>query len=654
MRKTNNKRMAVFRQRIPIYRKDITLFARELLHFEPDEWQRDVFADIVKHPRVSVKSGQGVGKTGCESIVAMWFLSCFPYAKVIATAPTARQLNDVLWAEIDKWRSKSPVLSEILKWTKTYIYVVGYEKRWFATARTATRPENMQGFHEDNMLFIVDEASGVPEAIMEAILGTLSGVNNKLLMCGNPTKTSGTFYDSFTSDRANYRCHTVNSELSPRTNKDNIAALIRKYGRESNVVRVRIIGEFPLQEDDVLIPLSLIEQAVITELEPGVSRISMGVDVARFGDDETVIASNVGGAISIPIVRHGQNLMRTVGDIVTQYHSLVEKYPEYAGPITAVIDDTGLGGGVTDRLNEVKVEQKLWRLDVVPVNFSAKPPKSEEHCQDIATYMWLSIRSLMENRLISMENDNELVAQLSVRKYNIVSNGAIQLESKKEMKKRGIKSPDRADAVALSCFTRNRIYSGFTEKAQAIIVTAAVAKSYRYSRICIGISICGAGRGTALVATGIEAGYKRAVALSSIRIAGDVETSALGKAFADFAHRIADRYGKVDFVYCDADEDFLFKSIRRAASMFGVQASVRSAANDDENNRIRLTTRLIAQGRLSMTEECDTLSQAMAAATWNENHAADSRSESSDIATLNAFEYTIEREASRFLANEGG
>ena len=103
----------------------------------------------------------------------------------------------MLWSEVSKWMSKSPLLSKILKWTKTYIYLKNYEKRWFAVARTATKPENMQGFHEDNMLFIVDEASGVADPIMEAILGTLSNANNKLLMCGNPTRTSDTFFDAF-------------------------------------------------------------------------------------------------------------------------------------------------------------------------------------------------------------------------------------------------------------------------------------------------------------------------------------------------------------------------------------------------------------------------------------------------------------------------
>ena len=143
-------RIEVFKKKIPVYRKEPWTFAREILKFEPDGWQLDVLNDLVEHTHVSVRSGQGVGKTGLEAVVALWFLTCFPFPKVVATAPTRQQLHDVLWAEISKWQTKSPLLKELLKWTKTKIYMRKYEERWFATARTATKPENMQGFHEDN------------------------------------------------------------------------------------------------------------------------------------------------------------------------------------------------------------------------------------------------------------------------------------------------------------------------------------------------------------------------------------------------------------------------------------------------------------------------------------------------------------------------
>ncbi len=460
-------RKRFFREKIPVYRKNPVVFAKEVLLFEPDEWQRAALMDLAANPKVAIKSGQGVGKTGLEAVALLWFLCCYPYPRIVATAPTKQQLHDVLWSEVSKWISKSPLLSKILKWTKTYIYMVGNEKRWFAVARTATKPENMQGFHEDNMLFIVDEASGVADPIMEAVLGTLSGKNNKLLLCGNPTRTSGTFYDAFHADRSLYKNHTVSSADSPRTNKQNIESLIRKYGRGSNVVLVRVFGEFPEQEDDVFIMLSLVEHCTMLDLSEDISmkRISFGVDVARYGNDETVIAQNVGGKIMLPVSFRGQSLMTTVGKIVWQYKKVIKEYPAYQGNLYVNIDDCGLGGGVTDRLEEVKIEEKLNRMVIVPVNASAKVPediiedgnakiKACDKYENMTTYLWGTVKDLMMMEEISLENDNEMVGQFSCRKYRLTSRGKIILESKEEMKKRGIASPDRADAVALSCYEK--------------------------------------------------------------------------------------------------------------------------------------------------------------------------------------------------------
>lgn len=453
--------MQRFKYRIKKYRLDPVLFFREVLLFEPDSWQKEAAKDVSESPKVSIRSGQGVGKTAFQAAIALWFLCCFPYPRIVATAPTRQQLNDVLWSEIAKWMEKSPVLGSILKWTKTYVYMLGCEKRWFAVARTATKAENMQGFHEDNMLFIVDEASGVAEPIMEAILGTLSGDNNKLLLCSNPTKTSGTFYDSHTVDRADYRVHRVNSMETERTNKKNIESLIRKYGKDSNVVRVRVLGEFPKQEDDVFMPISLVEAAVDLELfkteeeekKHQVKSINIGVDVARFGDDETIIAAKIDRLMQPLIMRHGQNLMATVGDTLKLCRNLHEKYPSVKN-IIVKIDDTGLGGGVTDRLMEIKQQEALSWLIIIPVNFASKVPKGVKdsyYYDDIVTYMWSVVRDLMQKDDIKLPDDSDLVGQMTTRKYFMQSNGKIKLESKKAMKERGLKSPDRADAVVLAC-----------------------------------------------------------------------------------------------------------------------------------------------------------------------------------------------------------
>ncbi len=436
------------------YRDDPVTFMREVLEYEPDPWQAEVAAAVKDHKWVTVRSGQGVGKTALEAGLILWFILTNPYPRIVCTAPTQQQLNDVLWSEVAKWQSKSPLLMRLLKWTKTYIYLKGMEKRWFAVARVAARPENMQGFHEENMLFVVDEASGIRDEIMEAILGTLTGPNNKLLMCGNPTRPNGIFFDSHHGTRGDFKTFRVSSEDSPRTSKENIESLARAYGRDSNVYRVRVLGEFPVSEDDVFIPLPLIEAAMNTE--PDIAGgITFGVDVARFGDDKTVIAKKHGNVITLPVKRHGQDLMQTVGDIVMLYRKTLRENPGYKGRISVYIDDTGLGGGVTDRLNEVVREQRLRQMLVFPINFGARIEDKDaaENYGNMGAWLWATLRDGLREGELKLPNDTELVAELSSRKYLVNSSGHIVLERKEDLKKRGLPSPDNADAVVLACYT---------------------------------------------------------------------------------------------------------------------------------------------------------------------------------------------------------
>ena len=276
---------------------------------------------------------------------------------------------------------------------------------------------------------------------------------------------------AFNVDRSIYRCHTVSSADSKRTNKQNIESLIRKYGKDSNVVLVRVFGEFPKQEDDVFIALSIVEHCCMLDLPDDVpiKRISFGVDVARYGSDETVIAKNVGGRITLPVSFRGQSLMTTVGKIVQLYRQAITEFPRYRGKIYINIDDCGLGGGVTDRLEEVKQEEKLTRMVIVPVNAAGKVPEEtlgdgkQKACDiydNMTTYLWGTVKDALMMEEVSLENDNELVAQFTCRKYRLTSRGKMLLESKEEMKKRGIDSPDRADAVALSCYQKKTFNIG--------------------------------------------------------------------------------------------------------------------------------------------------------------------------------------------------
>ena len=394
--------LAFFQRRIPEYRRDPVLFVREVLHAEPDDWQIAVMRDLAdpKCKRVTTRSGQGVGKTCLEAWLGLQFLTCYSFARVVATATTMKQLNDVLWPEVSKWMGRNPVLSQILEWKKTYVYVKRYRERWFATAKTATKPENMQGFHEDNMLFLVDEASGVADPILEAILGTLTGPNNKLGMFGNPNYTTGIFYDSFMNPAVTsmYRCHHISSEDVPRTDKENIAALEAKYGRESNFFRVRVQGEFPLEDDDAFISLQLLNRAVYCD-KPTIQNpvtIDIAADIARYGDDKTVIGCKLDNVFQIMSKAHGQDTMRTADRIIETGEALVRHYGYQNGIIPVKIDDSGVGGGVTDRLKQIKAnnpERFAWMYPM-PVVFGQ--PVQNRYYADTTTLWMAIVRNLLQ------------------------------------------------------------------------------------------------------------------------------------------------------------------------------------------------------------------------------------------------------------------
>lgn len=168
-------------------------FVQDIIRATPDDKQAEILNSLVVNPMTSVRSGHGIGKSTVEAWAVIWFLVTHPYPKIPCTAPTQHQLYDILWAEISKWKRNNKVLDNELIWTKEKLYMKGHSEEWFAVARTASTPDALQGFHAEHMLYIIDEASGVDDAIFEPVLGALSTPGARLLMCGNPTQLSGFF-----------------------------------------------------------------------------------------------------------------------------------------------------------------------------------------------------------------------------------------------------------------------------------------------------------------------------------------------------------------------------------------------------------------------------------------------------------------------------
>lgn len=436
-------------------------FVKHIIGAEPDNVQASILDSLANNQMTSVRSGHGVGKSTVEAWAALWFLATRPFPKIPCTAPTQHQLFDILWAEISKWLRNNPSLKDEIIWTKEKVYISGHPEEWFAVARTASKPDALQGFHAEHVLYIIDEASGVDDKIFEPILGALSTPDSKLLMCGNPTQLSGFFYESHTKNRASYATHHIDGRESPRVSKDFIKNIITMYGEDSDVFRVRVAGEFPTQEDDIFIPLSLVEKSIMTEYKAKKkpALIHIGCDVARFGDDKTVIGYRTDEKVEFFKKRQGQDTMKTADDIIVCGEQLVARYKPDA-PISVKVDDGGVGGGVVDRLRQLKRNNpdKLWWLDIIPVTFGTR--LKHKHYHDTTTFMMATVKSLLAPfdelgnpkpvELILPDDDN-LVAQLSGRKYSLTEASKIRIESKDAVKKRGLPSPDEADCVLLLC-----------------------------------------------------------------------------------------------------------------------------------------------------------------------------------------------------------
>lgn len=268
-------------------------FVEDIIGATPDEEQAKILRSLAANTMTTVRSGHGVGKSTVEAWSVIWFMTTRPFPKIPCTAPTQHQLFDILWAEVSKWLRHSKALSKELVWTKEKVYMRGYPEEWFAVARTASKPDALQGFHAEHVLYIIDEASGVDDTIFEPVLGALSTPGARLLMCGNPTQLSGFFYDSHHKNRASYSTFHIDGRKSSRVSQDFINTIIRMYGEDSDVFRVRVAGDFPLQEDDIFIPLPLVERSIMTEYMPskGPPTIHIGCDVARFGDKISCLAA---------------------------------------------------------------------------------------------------------------------------------------------------------------------------------------------------------------------------------------------------------------------------------------------------------------------------------------------------------------------------
>lgn len=384
--------------------------------------------------RVAVRSCHHSGKTWTAAALVHWFLRAFDPSLVITTAPTDRQVKEVLWNEIGILQRNSGLPGNLL----TTSLEVSPTQRAFGF--TTTTPERFQGWHCENILVVVDEASGVPEPIYEAIEGCLTGPNAHELLIGNPNNASGTFYEAFRSDL--YQKFHISAEEVPEQLLPGAWAEERRreWGEDSPVYQVRVLGKFPVQGVDNLFSLADVEAAQERECPEG-KPLEMGVDVARYGDAETFVYVRKGGAVVYAEGWKGKDTVWTTGRVM----EIARRFPG----VLVKVDDIGIGGGVLDPLLANKVH-------AVGVNVGEAASDPEYYANRRAeVYMGLAQR-FKDGDISIPKDDMLLVDQLCAIKKGYTTRGQMKLPTKDDFRKeRSVtakwRSPDRADALAI-CF----------------------------------------------------------------------------------------------------------------------------------------------------------------------------------------------------------
>lgn len=461
MTKAENRRIW---EKLRRWREHPVTMVREEFGVDPDPWQVDVLEAFPHNPRLAMKACKGPGKTTVLSWIAANFLATRPHPRIGALSITEANLNSALWPEMAKWMNRSPLMRETFTWTKTSIFHKQHPATWWMQARGWPKKADAQqqadalgGLHEDYAMWIGDEAGGYPQALMATMEPVLaSGIECHIVLAGNPTHTTGPLYRAATVDRALWKLFSITADpdnpkawvYAPRLQNrapgqlsplEHAKQQIAQYGRDNPWVMVNILGEFPPSSINSLLGIEEVQRAMELKLKADVFMYvqkRLGVDVARYGDDRTVIFPRQGRASYKPIVMRHDRGSAVSNDIAAR---IVNAKARWGSELEFIDDTVGWAHGVIDAL-------KVGGIPIVAVNYAGKA--LDNRYKNRRAEMWLKGTEAIRNGA-QLPNEPELVAELTEPTYTY-SAGQFVLEPKDMVKERLGRSPDLADAYMLT------------------------------------------------------------------------------------------------------------------------------------------------------------------------------------------------------------
>jgi hypothetical protein len=420
----------------------------------PDEWQITVLAALGKalaggaEPReaagtaikIAVASGHGIGKTALVAWIILWFISCHEFPQIVVTANTKTQLLTKTWRELAKWH-RLALNKHWFEWTATQFKHIAYPDMWFASAIPWSEhaSEAFAGTHEKFVLILFDEASLIADVIWEVTEGAMTTDGALWFAFGNPTRNTGKFAECFGRLKHRWLSFQIDSRTARKANKAQIQQWIDDYGEDSDFVRVRVRGVFPRAGSMQFIPGDVVLAAM--KRKPAAfeeaARV-MGIDIARHGDDQSVICRRQ-GTKTWPFERHRITDLMLLASVVA---AAIKDFE----PDAVFVDVSGMGWGVYDRLRQLGHGEILHAVQV-----GEKAVKDKLYYNKRAEIGDGAKQWLMHGGCL--EDDRETEADLIGIEYGYDARERLQLERKEDMKERGLASPDNLDALALTFTT---------------------------------------------------------------------------------------------------------------------------------------------------------------------------------------------------------
>lgn len=400
--------------------------------------------EYAKKIGISIMSGKGTGKDTFAALCILYFLSCFSFPKIPCTAPTGHQLKDVLWAEINKWLRQSKVAGDLTWQSDKVFHNAAKGKEWFAVARTCNprataeeQAETLAGFHEDYLMILIDEASRVPDPVFTALESTLTGKCNFAILIFNPTRTKGFARDSQFKDRSRWITLHWDAEESERVPKSFVEERAKKYGRDSNFFRIFVKGLPPMSGEKLLIEWDWAEEAIDRDVEPIAEDILVfGIDVGA-GGDSSVIQPRRG-----PVFGKCESNDTSDSEVLTNW--IIGQIRKHE-PDVVMVDTIGVGWAI-----EGNLRTRCPDVKVIGINVQEAAADDTRFYRLRDELCW-SLREKFEKRVVSIQDDPLLIGEMTSIKYDDERpDGKIKVESKKDMKKRGVESPNRFDAAMLT------------------------------------------------------------------------------------------------------------------------------------------------------------------------------------------------------------